>query len=213
MTITEIKTGGISYLAPLEGSGGWYWGTDYTSGDLYEAEELYRDGHRIRQNRLIFVHSPDGRTLEPVKAREGQYFGSPAYDRGRLLILLADFPAGEIRILGCDETTGDLSPVLTLPRSEVEDCYNLMLHREPLTLTRQGGGRFQVYWPEKADFPIHAAESFCFREGEKLYFSRWYEDPDYREEVVVRRMPDGAILDKYPGALHSLPGGGWWLLT
>ncbi len=213
MTITEIKTGGISYLAPLEGSGGWYWGTDYTSGDLYEAEELYRDGHRIRQNRLIFVHSPDGRTLEPVKAREGQYFGSPAYDRGRLLILLADFPAGEIRILGCDETTGDLSPVLTLPRSEVEDCYNLMLHREPLTLTRQGGGRFQVYWPEKADFPIHATESFCFREGEKLYFSRWYEDPDYREEVVVRRMPDGAILDKYPGALLSLPGGGWWLLT
>ena len=213
MKIQRIKTDGISYLAPLEGSGGWYWGTDYTSGDLYEAEELYRDGHRIRRNRLIFVHSPDGRTLEPVKAREGQYFGAPAYDRGLLVILLADFPGGEIRIMGCDGTTGALSPILTLPRSEVEDCYNLMLHREPLTLTRQSGNRFQAIWPEKADFPIHAAESFCFREGDRLYFSRWFEDPDYREEVVVRRMPDGAILDQYPGSLMEMPDGCQWLLV
>ena len=47
--IKEIKTGGISYLAPLDGSEDWYWGTDFTSGDLYEAEELWRDGHRIRR--------------------------------------------------------------------------------------------------------------------------------------------------------------------
>lgn len=209
----RIHTGGISYLAHLPGSGGWYWGTDYTSGDLYEAEELYRDGHRIQQNRLIFVHSPDGRVAEPVKAREGQYFGIPSYDRGLLMILLADFPAGVIRLLGYDDADGGLSAILTLPRSEVEDCYNLMLHREPLTLTRQSGNRFQAIWPEKADFPIHPAESFCFREGNRLYFSRWYEDPDYREEVVVRRMPDGEILDQYPGSLLEMPDGRQWLLT
>ena len=211
--IQRINTGGISYLAPLAGSGGWYWGTDYTSGDLYEAEELYRDAHRIKQNRLIFVHAPDGRVTEPVTAREGQYFGIPSCDRGLLVILLADFPAGEIRLLGYDGARGALSPILTLPRSEVEDCYNLMLRREPLTLIRQSGNRFQAVWPEKADFPIYPEESFCFREGERLYFSRWYEDPDYREEVVVRRMPDGEILDQYPGSLMELPDGRQWLLT
>ena len=72
-----IPAGGITYLAPLTGSRIWYWGTDYTSGDLYEAEELYRDGHRISRNRLIFVHAPDGRVAEPVRAREGQYSVSP----------------------------------------------------------------------------------------------------------------------------------------
>ena len=210
--IRRIKTGGISYLASLPGSGDWYWGTDYTSGDLYEAEELYRDGHRIRHNRLIFVHSPEGRTVEPVRAGDGQYFGRPAYDRGSLWILLADFPAGEIRILGYDAAEDALSPLLALPRSEVEDCYNLMLHPSPLMLTRQAGNRFQVIWPEKADFPIHSAETFCFREGEKLYFSRWYEDPDYREETVVRRMPDGAIIDQFPGSILSLPDGRQWIL-
>lgn len=210
--IQKIKTGGISYLAPLVGSGGWYWGTDHTSGDLYEAEELYRDGHRIRRNRLIFVHYPEGRAVEPVEAREGQYFGVPAYDSGKLVILLADFPAGEIRLLGWDDAAHALSPILTLPRGEVEDCYNLMPHVSPLTLTRQTGERFQVLWPEKADFPIHPAESFCCREGDKLYFSRWYEDPDYREETVVRRMPDGEVIDRFPGSLLELPDGRQWLL-
>ena len=99
MTIKRINTGGISCLHPLTGSRDWYWGTDCTSGDLYEAEELYRDGHRIKQNRLIFVHYPDGRTAEPVQAKAGQYFGLPACDGGDPVILLADFPAEEIRLL------------------------------------------------------------------------------------------------------------------
>lgn len=212
MTIKRINTGGISYLAPLTGSREWYWGTDHTSGDLYEAEELYRDGHRIRQNRLIFVHYPDGRVVEPVQAREGQYFGRPAWDGG-IVILLADFPAGEIRLLRYEDASSAVTPIVTLPRFAVEDCYNLMPHVSPLCLTRQTAERFQVLWPDKADFAIHPAESFCFRDGDLLYFSRWYEDPDYREEVVVRRMPDGAITEQYRGALNELPAGQQWLLA
>ncbi len=208
-----IRTGGITWLGPLTGSGCWVWGTDYTSGDLYEAEELYRDGHRIRSNRLIFVHCPDGRAVEPVRARDGQYFGSPAFDGGFPVILLADFPAEELRILRYDDDTGEVSPIAVLPRSAVEDCYNLMLHRAPLMLTRQASERFQVVWPEKADFPIHCAESFVFREGDHLYFSRWYEDPDYREEVVVRRFPTGEIIDGFRGSLNEMPDGQHWLLT
>ena len=148
-----IPAGGITYLAPLTGSRVWYWGTDYTSGDLYEAEELYRDGHRISRNRLIFVHAPDGRVAEPVQAREGQYFGQPAWDGEAPVILLADFPAGEICLLRYDDGSGTVRPIVTLPRAEVEDCYNLMPHTSPLMLTRQTGERFQVIWPEKADFP------------------------------------------------------------
>ena len=211
--IKEIKTGGISYLAPLDGSEDWYWGTDFTSGDLYEAEELWRDGHRIRQNRLIFVHWPDGRVVEPVQAAEGQYFGLPAYDGGDPVILLADFPGNEIRLLRYDADSDSVTPIVTLPRSAVEDCYNLMPHVSPLCLTRQTADRFQILWPERADFSIHPAESFCFREGDRLYFSRWYEDPDYREEVVVRRMRDGAVLEQYRGALNAMPDGSQWLLT
>ncbi|MBR2716395.1 MAG: hypothetical protein IKD79_01480 [Oscillospiraceae bacterium] len=208
-----IRTGGISYLAPLPGCPDWLWGTDYTSGDLYEAEELYRDGHRIRRNRLILVHRPDGRVVEPVTARDGQYFGSPTGDGGTPVLLLADFPAGELRLLRYDELSGTASPFVTLPLSGVEDCYNLMLHQSPLCLTRQTADRFQILWPDRADFAIHPAETFCFREGDRLFFSRWYEDPDYREETVERRFPDGAILRRTRGALWEAPDGDWWQLT
>ncbi len=211
--IKRINTGGIAYLEPLAGSREWYWGTDYTSGDLYEAEELYRDGHRIKQNRLVFVHYPDGMVFEPVRAREGQYFGRPVYDNGVPVILLADFPAGKIRLLLYNDVCAEVTPIMTLPRSAIEDCYNLMPHVSPLCLTRQTADRFQIVWPDKADFAIHPAESFCFREGDRLYFSRWYEDPDYREEVVVRSLPDGEILEQLRGSLNAMPDGRQWLLT
>ncbi len=210
--IQTIRTGGISCLEHLPGSRGWYWGTDFTSGDLYEAEELFCSGHRICRNRVILVHWPEGRVWEPVQAKDGQYFGRPVYD-GAPVLLLADFPAGEIRLLRCDEADGGAVPIATLPRAAVADCYNLMLHLSPLTLTRQTADRFQVVWPEQADFAIHPAETFCFRSGSRLYFSRWYEDPDYREEVVVRRMPTGEIVDSFRGSLREMPDGRQWLLT
>lgn len=38
----QIETNGICYINSLEGSSNWYWGMDYTSGDLFEAEKLYQ---------------------------------------------------------------------------------------------------------------------------------------------------------------------------
>ena len=71
--LKTIDTGGIGWLDEL--GDGLYWGMDYTSGDLYEAFDLYRDGHRINKNRLIFVRYPEGAVFEPVKAEDGQYLG------------------------------------------------------------------------------------------------------------------------------------------
>ena len=62
-----IETHGITYIEPLSGSCEWYWGNDYTHGDLYEAEELYRGHHPVNCNRLVFIHYPDGRVVEPIK--------------------------------------------------------------------------------------------------------------------------------------------------
>ncbi len=95
----RIITNGITDLEPLAGSSEWYWGTDYASGDLYEAEELFRSGHPIRKNRLVLVRCPEGTVYEPVRTKPGQYLGRPAYHDGQVVLLLVDFPKGEIRIL------------------------------------------------------------------------------------------------------------------
>ena len=75
----------------------------------------------IKQNRLLFLHYPDGRTVEPIVAHERQYFGAPGFENGRLQILMADFPAGKIYVFQYDPTSEQLTLRAELPRSAIKD--------------------------------------------------------------------------------------------
>lgn len=209
-----IQANGITNINELKNSGGWYWGTDYTDGDLYEAEELFRAEHEICCNRLIFLHFPNGRIAEPIKAAVGQYFGRPVFYQEQVYLLMVDFPAEKILILRWRPDADIVDHVIEIPLSFAIDCYNLSLHAgRELILVRQGGSEpFQIIWPEKAQFSIGERESFVFRDGGRLYFSRWEEDPEYREEVVIRQFPTGEILEVLPGVLQEFPDGQYWLL-
>ena len=210
----RIITNGIVNLEPLEGSSEWYWGADYASNDLYEAEELFRSGHAIDKNRLILIHRLDGTVYEPVCTKPGQYLGKPVYHNGQIVLLLVDFPKKEIRILIFHAAEGTTEPLAVLPLSIVADCYNLMLEASPLMLTRSAhDNQFQILWPERRDFAIEDHEIFEFLEGNRLYTSVWYEDPDYREELLVRDYHTGELLERIPGNFRRMPDGQKWLLV
>ena len=107
----------------------------------------------------------------------------------------------------------EVQEVVRLPLSAVKDCYNLMLHTSPLSLTRQpNDGTFEIIWPEHVRFAINDREALNFRDGDKLYFNVWYEDPDYREETVVRSLHGGTILERIPGDIRIMPNGERWLI-
>ena len=213
MDYKTLNTKGISYLDLVPGTDRWYWGMDYTQGDLYEAEELFRDGHAIQSNRLILVSYPEGNVMEPVKAAPGQYFGNAVFWEGRIHFLLVDFEKKKILIYRCSEDCSEAAAEAELPLSTVKDCYNLMLEIEPLTLIRQGHeNTFQVVWPEWGDFAIDPTESLDSRDGDVLVFSKWFEDPDYREETVLRRYPTGEITENVKAAFKRMPDGQKWLL-
>ena len=189
----------------------WYWATDYIHGDIYEAEELFRMGHPVRSNRLFLIHYPDGTVYEPVPPVDGQYLGCPVYDNGAVALLVVNFLAGVIRILRF--RPGEIQEVDQLPLSVVKNCYNLILHTGPLSLTRQtGDGIFELVWPEQVRFAIEKRESLNFRDGDRLYFTVWYEDPDYREETVVRSVLDGTVMDRFAGDIRVMPNGEKWIL-
>lgn len=210
----RIITNGITYLEPLPGSSEWYWGMDYTGGDLYEAGDLYRDGDPIQCNRGILVHRPQGTVYEPVRPKPGQYLGRPVYHDGRVALLLVDFPKGEIHILDFEETTGKTTPLAVLPLAIAGDCYNLMLKTAPLLLTRSSqDNRFCILWPERREFVLEDRESFILLDGDRMYTERWYEDPGYREEVIVRDFDTGEILERMPGSIWSVPDGENWILV
>lgn len=210
----QIITNGITYLDALPGSKTWYWGMDYTHGDLYEAEELFRYGNPIQQNRLILVRYPEGTVYEPVHPEPGQYLGRPVYHNGQVVFLLVDFPRNEIRIMGFDNHEGQATPIAVLPLSVVEDCYNLLLHTPPLMLTRTpNDNKFQILWPEQREFVLEDRESFEILDGDKMYTTVWHEDPDYREETLVRDYATGKPLERMPGSLLVMPDGQQWNLV
>lgn len=43
--------------------------------------------------------------------------------------------------------------------------------------------------------------------------SEWYEDPDYRDEVLVRDFRTGKVLERMPGSIWPMPNGQKWLLV
>lgn len=211
-----IKTNGITDMVEIPGSDGWACGLDSGSPDLYEAEELFRDGHAICCNRMVLLHAPEGRALEPIPCRKGQYFSNAVFYEGQIYILLVDFPGEHIKIHSFDVVTEVVKLVTALPLSSVEDCYNLLLHTAPVMLTRSKSDVFQIIWPERVDLHVGLRESFDFREGDWLYFSRWNEDsdrdPEYWDEAVIRSYPTGEILEVLPGAIWDLTDGQHWLL-
>ncbi len=209
----EINTRGISWIQPLRGSSQWYWGMDYTGGDLYEAEELFEQGHPIQKSRLVLIRYPSGEVFEPVILQEGQYFGKPVFYEEEIVLPVVDFVRGQIKIIAWNDNTEKTREVAVLPRSIAEDLYNLSLNLSPLMLTRHSDSLFQILWPDKAEYEIGNTESFCCRIHEKLYFSAWYEDPEYREELIVRAVTSGEILERRAGSFTDMPDGQCWLLV
>lgn len=59
-------------------------------------------------------------------------------------------------------------------------------------------------------------DSFFLRDGNKLYFSRWYEEGDgfdckYWEKNLVCDL-EGNIFDTSPGDIRVMPNGETWYL-
>lgn len=135
------------------------------------------------------------------------------YVDGAIYILLVSFKEKKVCIYQCSQDMDNTVLIVELPLNIVKDCYNLKIDGNPLMLTRQGGeNRFQIIWPDQVEFDIGVRETFCFKRDDKLYFSEWHEDPDYREEINIREYSTGRLLEKIEGAEMTLPNGQSWIL-
>lgn len=115
-----------------------------------------------------------------------------------------------IQIFQYDDFSKQVVETLSLPLTE---GYNLLLRQSPLMLTRQANdGKFQIIWPDRVEFDIGKTESFFDRKGDNPYFCRWHEEPDYREEIIIRKHPTGEIVEVIPGSGNRMPDGQIWVL-
>ena len=217
MKIKTIETNGITYIKPVPGATcDWYYGMDYEHGDLYEAEELFKDGHVVKGRKLCLVHYPDGAVFFPVPKTQGHYSEKPVFFDEGIYMLDVDFLNGVIRIIRFDCNDHQVSIHTELPLSSVKDCYNLQLHISPLTLSRQSDNELDIVWPEKVSLSMEDHDSFFLRDGEKLFFNRWFEEGEgvdykYWEETIVRDL-NGNVIEILPGDVMMMPNGEMWHL-
>ena len=214
-----IQTNGITYIEPVPGAADeWYYGMDHEHGDLYEAEELFREGRPVSGRKLCLVHYPDGEVYMPVPKTEGCYCEKPVFFEGGIYIVNVDFPNGIIQIVRFDCVQHQTEVRAEIPLASVKNCYNLSLRIAPVTLTRQcvATNEFEIIWPERVCFPMDDHDSFFLRDGDKLFFSRWHEEGDgedyrYWEETVVKDL-DGNVLETLEGDVMLMPNGEIWHL-
>lgn len=211
MTIKDLDLSGITYLHAMEGTELWYYGLDHLSGDLYEAEELYNLGWEVKGSSLFLVRYPEGDVFNPIKKKKNTSLVQPVFYKGVISFPEVDFESGVVRVHSFDCESHETSTVAQVPLKEIEDCYNLRVCVWPLTLIRSDNkGNLDIIWPEKKRLEVTLREALDFRENDKLVLSRWEEDPDYREETVIRDFNTGEILKVMPGNIMLMPDGSQW---
>lgn len=211
--ITKIEGIVDCYPEEIIGTKDWYACKECKESfcDLYEAEEIVQLGHTFAGANCRVVHYPEGTVHSPFSMKENVYVECPVWNNGELDFLVVDFNQRIIQIFGYIPETKKLNEITALPLDEVKDCYNLMLKVSPLTLIRQGNDEVcEIVWPENKKISIGKTESLMFRDEKELYFSEWYEDPEYHENVVIRDWVTGAVKERFEGQLCRLPNGVYW---
>ena len=210
----ELDLHGITFMRPVrEGTSEWYYAMDYDNGDIYEAQEIYQHNEHVDGNHLYLIHYPDAEVIEPFASCANTAIGEPVYHDGKISFITVDFQKETITVYQFDCEKRSCQVLDSFPLSEVKDCFNLRLFEHPLTLTRQGNdGTLELIWPKKNTIKISEKESFFYMEENRLYFNRWYEDPDYREETVIRDIETGDVIEILPGDIHIMPNGDLWHL-
>ncbi len=213
--INIIKVKGISnsYPEEIEGTNEWYCSIEgaVETCDLYEAEEIFNMTGCFKGTIHHLIHYPDAKVHSPFQIQENVYVGKPIWNNGVFNFLAVDFQEKLIRITKYIPENKKIEIITELSLLEVEDCYNLMLEIKPLTIGRSGNdGYYEIIWPEKKKIAIGKTETVLFRDEDKLYLSEWYEDPEYHENVIVRDIKTGEIIEKSEGYLLRLPNNVYW---
>lgn len=210
-----IKIVGITECYPeqMEGTTEWYFCKEGKENfcDLYEAEEIFKSEKKFDGMNCHLIHFPEGTVHSPFKLKENLYIESPIWDNDKIFFLSVDFYKQIIQINCYFPNERRLEVIKELPLEIVEDCYNLRLKTTPLMLCRDANnGVFEIVWPENKNIEIGQTEGLLFRDGEDLYFSEWYEDPEYHENVIIRNFNTGKVKEKFDGYLRKLPNGVYW---
>lgn len=214
MNIKTFKGFEEIYPEKVDGTDSWYFGQWTPCSEAYEVPAFK---NKYLGTRLYFIEYPSGKVFEPIKQEINVFLERPSYEHkdNSFGIIRYDFNKEVIQVLIFKPECSSVKTITEIPFSKAGDMINLRLIISPFALVKHDvhNDTAEFLWPKETNYEFEKNESLDFQDDEKLYLTRWIEDPDYREEIIVRDTITGQILERSPGYLRRMPDGSMWKMT
>lgn len=202
------------YPKKVEGTNAWYIG----KGDLCsEPCEVPTFKNKYPGTKLYFIEYPSGKVFEPIKQEINVYLESPVYENkdNSFGIIRYDFNSELIQVIVFYPESYSIKIMTEIPFKKVGDMINVRLISSPFTLVKHyiHNNSVDFLWPNEKEYKFEENESLYLQNEGKLYLTKWIEDPDYHEEIIVRDSVSGEIIERNPGYWRRMPDGFLWKMT
>ncbi|WP_152539116.1 hypothetical protein [Fervidicella metallireducens] len=202
------------YPEKVDESDSWYYGQWTPCSEAYEVPDFE---NKYPGTRLYFIEYPSGKVLEPIKQEKNVFLERPVYESkdNSFGIIRYDFNKEVIQVLIFKPECSSVEVLTEMPFSKVGDMINVRLITSPFTLVKHDvqGDAVDFLWPKEIHIQLEENEGLHFQNDGKLYTSKWIEDPYYREEIIIRAVETGEILERSPGYLRRMADGSVWKMT
>lgn len=211
MKLKEFLNSESVYPEHIEGSDKWFY-CQIPNG-VYP-DDLLDSDYEFEGTRLIMLNI-QGEMFEPVKREENVFVSEPFYniDEDKFLVIRIDFNKQVIELIKFSTSQNDAEVIFDMALKNGGDLINLIVIRNSDFFGKYEGENFKIFYPKNMLVFLKKNESIYAVNDDKFICSKWIEDPEYREEIIIRNISDGEITDRKPGYSEIMPNGELWLMT
>ena len=201
------------YPEKINGTNEWFYGKSPSWVDADEIEDYKGEFTGTR----LLLFNVDGTIIEPFTLTKNVFIENPVYsnESNSFGLLRYDFNIRVIQMYEYFIQEKKLSLITELPFEEGGGFVNLRIEKEPFMLVKSNvnDDNVEFIYPAKAKYKLESNETLFCIDGDTFITSKWIEDPDYREEIITRKMSDGSIIQREKGYIVEMPNGHIWKMT
>ena len=211
MKVKEFSNRENIYAERIDGSDKWFY--CQIPNSVYPDDLLDTD-YEFEGTQLIMLNIK-GEMFEPIKREKNVCLSQPFYnvDENKFIVIRSDFNNQIIQLIKFSTIINDAAVIFEMPLQNGEDMRNLLVVRNSDIFAKYEDKNFKMFYPYETSFHLEEHESVFAVNNGKFICTKWFENPDYKEEIIIRSIPDGKIIDRKPGYSEILPNGELWLMT
>lgn len=203
------------YPERIDGTAEWFYCKEPSFLDV---EDLLKTSDNfIFEGNQLFLMNISGRIFEPIQQKHNVFLSQPIYniDDNALAIIKYDFSKGSIQIVKYDIQTDYCSVVGEVSLSKGGDLINVRILQNSYVLVKHEPIKdiTSILYPFEKKIQLEENEGLFLINDNKLISRKWIEDPDYREEIIVRDFNTTEITERKNGYASIMPNGEIWMLT